>query len=94
MKIEKSPHARKDLREPFWFLAKIDFEMAKSELGKIDRAIRQLGIFPKSGKMYGKIIREIIKNPYRIVYRARAKIEILTIFRSEKRLPETIFPKK
>jgi plasmid stabilization system protein ParE len=57
--------------------------------------VERLGAFPESGRVVPELdkpeIREVIVRPYRIVYRRRpGLVEIATVFRSSRQLPEIV----
>jgi plasmid stabilization system protein ParE len=61
-------------------------------VGRLYQAVDQLAQFPDSGRMvpeHGRPeIRELVRPPYRIVYRRRPElVEVLLVFRSSRPLP-------
>ena len=65
---------------------------ALAVVGRLYQAVGQLARFPDSGRMVPEQgrpeIREIIRPPYRIVYRRRPEVvEVLLVFRSSLPLP-------
>jgi plasmid stabilization system protein ParE len=61
-------------------------------VGRLYQAVDQLAQFPDSGRMvpeHGRPeIRELVRPPYRIVYRRRPElVEVLLVFRSSQPLP-------
>lgn len=61
-------------------------------VGRLYQAVGQLAQFPDSGRMvpeHGRPeIRELVRPPYRIVYRRRPElVEVLLVFRSSLPLP-------
>jgi len=65
---------------------------ALAVVGRLYQAVGQLAQFPDSGRMVPEQsrpeIRELVRPPYRIVYRRRTKlVEILLVFRSSLPLP-------
>ena len=62
---------------------------------RLYEAVGRLRQFPDSGRMVPEradpSLRELIRPPYRIVYRRHeAAVEVLTIFHSARLLPETV----
>ena len=62
-------------------------------VGRLYKAVAQLAHFPDSGRVvpeHGRMeIRELVRPPYRIVYRRRPDlVEILVVFRSSLPLPD------
>jgi plasmid stabilization system protein ParE len=65
---------------------------ALAVVGRLYQAVGQLAQFPDSGRMVPEQsrpeIRELVRPPYRIVYRRRTElVEILLVFRSSLPLP-------
>lgn len=65
---------------------------ALAVVGRLYQAVGQLARFPDSGRVVPEVgraeIRELVRPPYRIVYRRRAElVEVLLIFRSSRPLP-------
>jgi len=55
--------------------------------------VERLETFPESGRIVPELdrpeIREVIVKPYRVVYRYRGEaVEIATVFRSSRQIPE------
>jgi plasmid stabilization system protein ParE len=66
---------------------------ALAVVGRLYRAVGQLARFPESGRVVPEQprpdIRELVRPPYRIVYRRRAAVvEVLLVFRSSLPLPK------
>jgi toxin ParE1/3/4 len=66
---------------------------AVAVVGRLYKAVGQLAHFPDSGRVVpehgDREIRELVRPPYRIVYRRRAElVEILLVFRSSLPLPD------
>lgn len=66
---------------------------ALAVVGELYRAVEQLVQFPDSGRIVPEQdlpeIRELIRPPYRIVYRRRPEVvEILLVFRTSRPLPK------
>ena len=60
---------------------------------RIVAVVERLGAFPESGRVVPELnspeILEVIVKPYRVVYRRRVEaVEIATVFRSSRLLPE------
>jgi plasmid stabilization system protein ParE len=65
---------------------------ALAVVGRLYQAVGQLAWFPDSGRMVPEQnrpeIRELVRPPYRIVYRRRPElVEVLLVFRSSLPLP-------
>ena len=65
---------------------------AQAVVGRLYQSVGQLAQFPDSGRLVPETgrpeIRELVRPPYRIVYRRRPEvIEILLVFRSSLPLP-------
>jgi toxin ParE1/3/4 len=65
---------------------------ALAVVGRLYQAVAQLAQFPDSGRMVPEQsrpeIRELVRPPYRIVYRRRPElVEVLLVFRSSLPLP-------
>ncbi|MDH4046089.1 MAG: type II toxin-antitoxin system RelE/ParE family toxin [Gemmatimonadota bacterium] len=65
---------------------------ALAVVGRLYQAVAQLAQFPESGRIVPEQsrpeVRELVRPPYRIVYRRRAElVEVLLVFRSSLPLP-------
>ncbi len=87
-KIIWSLHAQNNLDSVFNFIAQDSVIYAKQEIKKIIKSVKILKRFPTAGRIVPELknpeIREILKRPYRIVYRIKDDdlIEIVTVFHS------------
>lgn len=75
------------------FVAEDSPAYAAAVVGRLYRAVGQLAQFPDSGRVvpeHGRPdIRELVRPPYRIVYRRRSDVvEILLVFRSSLPIPD------
>ena len=62
---------------------------------RLDEAVGALRLFPESGRVVPErgdpALRELIRPPYRIVYRRHAEaVEILTIFHAARQFPQRL----
>lgn len=85
LEIEWSPTARLDFRDIILFIAESNPQAANQFRSKILHHIKQLPKFPASGRVVPEVqdknIREIIQNPYRIVYRIKMSKNVIEIVR-------------
>ena len=87
-----SAEAESDLFEIRAFIAGESPHYAEVVAARLYDAVGRLAAFPESGRIVPEIsdphIREVIYGPYRLVYELRVgRIEILTVFRSERDFP-------
>jgi toxin ParE1/3/4 len=94
-KLIWSPAAKYDLKNIAAFIAEDSSLAAKRFINKLFYAVEQLSDFPESGRMVPEfldpVIREIIRKPFRIVYRVNRKknsIEIVRIWHGARGIPE------
>jgi toxin ParE1/3/4 len=84
-RLSWSPTARLDLRDLLTYIADDDPAAARSFAHRLFRAIEQLPQFPESGRIVPEFneqtIREVIRNPCRIVYRINTEDQIIEIAR-------------
>lgn len=90
-----SPTARFDLREIFAYIAEDDSVAAGKFIRSLFRAVERLPYFPESGRIVPEFrdprIREVIRRPFRIVYRintSRELIEIARVWHAARGIPE------
>jgi len=88
-----SPQALLDLESIRAYIAHDSPRYAELVVRRLVMAVERLSTFPESGRVVpernAKDIREIIVQPYRIVYRLRpGLVEIATIFRASRLFPE------
>jgi plasmid stabilization system protein ParE len=85
--------AAEDLEAIHEFIARDSAHYARLVVERVLQAIDQLGQFPESGRIVPELsepsIREIVRRPYRIVYRLSADtVELLTIFHASRETPD------
>ena len=90
-----SPEAIRDVESIRAFIAQDSPVYAELVARRIVAVVERLQLFPESGRMVPErqdpAIREIIVNPYRVVYRLRSgMVEIATVFRGSRDFPESI----
>jgi plasmid stabilization system protein ParE len=90
--IRWTPQAADDLQAIHDFVARDSAYYARLVVERLVESIEQLKQFPDSGRVVPELddphIREIVRSPYRIVYRRNATIvEILTIFHASREIP-------
>jgi toxin ParE1/3/4 len=90
-----SPSAQTDLRQIFAYIAQDDREAARRFIQGIFHVIERLQTLPLSGRIVPEFntseIREIIRQPCRIVYRInneRKTIEIVRVWHAARGIPE------
>ena len=87
--------AREDLSAIHAFISKDSPHYANTAVSRLIAAAARLARFPESGRLVPEFdessIREVIRRPYRIVYRIvdSKAIHILTVHHSARRLPST-----
>jgi plasmid stabilization system protein ParE len=90
-KIRWTPQASDDLQAIFDFIARDSPHYAQVTAEGILAAIDHLEQFPKLGRRVPESVREdlreLIKPPYRIVYRTGAVVKILTIIHGARQFP-------
>ncbi len=88
-----SPQSLRDLEAIRGYIAQDSPRYAELVVQRIVAVVERLEAFPESGRVVPELnspeIREVIVKPYRVVYRRRAEaVEIATVFRSSRQLPE------
>jgi plasmid stabilization system protein ParE len=90
-----SPSARFDLREIFAYIAEDDSLAAGRFIRGLFDAVERLPSFPESGRIVPEFgdpsIREVIRQPCRIVYRIKVDsgtIEIARVWHAARGIPE------
>lgn len=90
-----SPDAHLDLREIAEFIEEDDPVAARKFVRLVLQTIERLPLFPESGRIVPEfsdpLIREVIRQPCRIVYRLnhhRAQLEILRIWHAKRGIPD------
>ena len=91
--VRWTEQAAADLAAIKAFVGQESLAYALAVIGRLYNAVGQLAHFPDSGRVvpeHGHVeIRELVRPPYRIVYRRRPElVEILLVFRSSLPLPE------
>jgi toxin ParE1/3/4 len=88
-----SPQSLRDLESIRAYIAKDSVRYADLVVQRIISAVERLASFPESGRTVPERnnpeIREVIVRPYRVVYRFRAGVEIVTVFRASRQFPES-----
>ena len=88
-----SPQSLHDLEAIRGYIAQDSPRYAALVVQRIVAVVERLEAFPESGRVVPELnipdIREVIVRPYRVVYRCRSDaVEIATVFRSSRQLPE------
>jgi addiction module RelE/StbE family toxin len=88
-----SPQSLRDLEGIRAYIAQDSPRYAELVVQRIVAAVERLEAFPESGRVVPELdraeLREVITRPYRVVYRYRSdSVEIATVFRSSRQLPE------
>jgi len=92
-KLIWSPQSVRDLENIRDYIAADSPRYAALVVERIIQGVERLTSFPESGRVVPErndpLLREIIIRPYRVVYRLRADaVEIATVFRASRMLPE------
>ena len=92
--IRWTPQAAADLQQIHDFIAVDSPHYAAAEAARVLNAIEQLAHFPRSGRLVPErpqdTLRELIRPPYRIVYRITGEaVHILMIFRASRVFPDS-----
>ena len=92
--VRWTPQAADDLQAIYDFIARDSPHYAQLTVEDILAAIDRLGQFPLMGRRVPERprddLRELIKPPYRIVYRVSEVVKILTIFRASRLFPSEL----
>jgi plasmid stabilization system protein ParE len=91
-RIRWTLQAADDLEAIHEFIARDSAHYARLVVERLLQAIDQLEQFPDSGRIVPELddpsVREIVRSPYRIVYRRRNEtVELLTIFHASRKIP-------
>jgi len=91
--ITWSPQSLRDLEGIRAYVAQDSRRYADLVVQRIVAGVERLEAFPESGRVVPELdqpeIREVIIKPYRMVYRYRGEaVEIATVFRSSRQIPE------
>jgi plasmid stabilization system protein ParE len=92
IRVQWTLQAVEDLAAIRDFIARDSKHYAEVVIERLLAAVEQLARFPDSGRVVPELehpeIREVIRRPYRIVYRRRTEVvEILTVFHASRRIP-------
>ena len=98
MKIVWSPGAVRDVDAIRTYIAVDSQRYADLVVQRIVSAVERLTSFPESGRVVPEradpAIREVIVNPFRVVYRyQRGVVEVITVFRASRSIPTEGRPK-
>jgi addiction module RelE/StbE family toxin len=90
-----SPQALRDVESLRAYIAEDSPHYADLVVRRIVAAVERLTQFPESGRIVPErnlpAIREVIVEPFRVVYRVRAGIvEIATVFRASRLFPDRL----
>jgi plasmid stabilization system protein ParE len=92
--VRWTPQAADDLQAIYDFIARDSRHYAQLVVEDILGAVNRLPQFPLMGRLVPERrrgdVREVIKRPYRIVYRVGEFIYILTIFRASRLFPSEV----
>jgi toxin ParE1/3/4 len=92
--VRWTPQATEDLQAIYDFIARDSPHYAQLTAEDILSAIDRLERFPLMGRHVPERsredLRELIKPPYRIVYRVSEVVKILTIFRASRLFPSQL----
>jgi len=92
--VRWTPQAADDLQAIYDFIARDSPHYARVTIEGVLAAIDRLEQFPLMGRHVPERsredLRELIKPPYRIVYRVSEVVKILTIFRASRLFPSEL----
>jgi addiction module RelE/StbE family toxin len=92
--VRWTTQAEDDLQAIYDFIARDSEHYAKLVTGKILSAVDTIEQFPLIGRHIPEKprddLRELIKPPYRIVYRVGEEAHILTVFRASRQFPTLV----
>jgi addiction module RelE/StbE family toxin len=92
--VRWTPQAEDDLQAIYDFIARDSQHYAQLVINKILNAVDTIEQFPLIGRHIPEKprddLRELIKPPYRIVYRVGQEAHILTIFRASRQFPTLV----
>jgi toxin ParE1/3/4 len=85
--------AVEDLEAIREYIARDSDHYARLVIERLIESVEQLRRFPQSGRVVPELgnpsVREVIRPPYRIVYRFRSEVvEVLTVFRASRQILE------
>ena len=91
-KLIWSPQAEQDIKAIRAYIIEDSTRYAELVVGRIVAGVERLARFPESGRIVPErndpFIREVIVDPYRVVYRYRGSVvEIATVFRASRSFP-------
>lgn len=92
MNVHWTDEARKHLDEIHDYIAQDSTTYALRVVDRLTRRSRQIGAFPRSGRVVPKVqdpdLREVIEGPYRIVYRIlEEQVDIVAVLHSSRLAP-------
>jgi addiction module RelE/StbE family toxin len=86
VKISKA--AKDDLKQIYEFISRDSVIYAHKVVQSIFKSIKNLENFPESGRIVPELndisIREIIHDPYRIIYRVKDSVEVIAIIHAKR----------
>lgn len=92
--VRWTPQAEDDLQAIYDFIARDSEHYAKLVVEKILAAVDTIERFPLIGRHIPERpredLRELIRPPYRIIYRVGEETYILTIFRASRQFPTSV----
>ena len=92
--VRWTPQAEDDLQAIYDFIARDSKHYARLVVEEILAAVDTIARFPLVGRQIPERtredLREVIKPPYRIVYRVGDEVYILTIFRASRLFPLSV----
>ena len=90
-----APMARQDLRDLVAYIAEDNPRAARRFARSVFRALERLARFPQSGRVVPEFddpaVREVMRKPFRIVYRVRAceeRVEIARVWHAARGAPK------
>ncbi len=90
MKVEWSPQALERVSEIARYIAKDNPDAAEQWVSELFDSVERLVDFPESGRIVPEVgvrrIREVIFGAYRVIYRVKDKVQILTVRRGSQLL--------
>ena len=90
-----SPEAQRDIESIRTYISEDSTRYADLVVRRIVATVERLETFPESGRIVPErgdpSIREVLVNPYRVVYRFRGKaVEIVTVFHASRSFPAAL----
>jgi len=95
MKVHWTDNAISHLVDIYEYITHDSPVYAKRTVDRLTRRSEQVANFPTSGRMVAEYesdnIREVIENPYRIIYRIKTnQIDVLAVIHCAQQLPDEI----